>query len=75
MLLASLAFYTILKGFRSFNAENLGSVGQRASKLPAVKVGGHNKKSANQPWPLSNQSARPDSGTPGVKSFSKFDGL
>ena len=25
-------FDTILKGFRSFNAENLGSVGQRAAK-------------------------------------------
>ena len=34
------------KGFRSFNTKNLGSVGQRASKLPAVKVGGHKKKSA-----------------------------
>ena len=46
------------KGFRSFNTENLGSVGQRASKLPAIKVGGHKKKSADQPRPLSNQSAR-----------------
>ena len=46
------------KGFRSFNTENLGSVGQRASKLPAVKVGGHKKKSADRPRPLSNQSAR-----------------
>ena len=46
------------KGFRSFNTENLGSVGQRASKLPAVKVGGHKKKSADWPRPLSNQSAR-----------------
>ena len=46
------------KGFRSFNTENLGSVGQRALKLPAVKVGGHKKKSANRPQPLSNQSAR-----------------
>ena len=46
------------KGFRSFNTENLRSFGQRAAKLPAVKVGGHKKKSADQPWPLSNQSAR-----------------
>ena len=38
MLLASWTFYTILKGFRSFNAENVGSVGQRAAKLPAIKV-------------------------------------
>ena len=42
------------KGFRSFNAENLGSVDQRASKLPAIKVGGHKKKSAAQPWPHLN---------------------
>ena len=45
-------------GFKSFNTENLGSVGQRASKLPAVKVGGHKKKSADWPRPLSNQSAQ-----------------
>ena len=38
MLLASWAFYIILKGFRSFNAENVGSVGQRAANLPAIKV-------------------------------------
>ena len=46
------------KEFRSFNTENLVSVGQRASKLPAVKVGGRKKKSADWPRPLSNQSAR-----------------
>ena len=44
--------------FRSFNTVNMGSVGQRASKLLAVKVGGLKKKSAIWPWPLSNQSAR-----------------
>ena len=38
MPLASWTFYTILKGFRSFNAENVGSVGQRAAKLPAIKL-------------------------------------
>ena len=32
--------------FRSFNAENLGSVDQKAAKLPAVKVGLLKKKSA-----------------------------
>ena len=58
ILLASRTFYTVEKGFRSFNAENLGFVGQRASKLLAVKVGGHKKKSADWPRPLSNQSAR-----------------
>ena len=46
------------KGFRSFNTENLGSIGQRASKLPAVKVGGHKKKSAGRPRTHSNQSAQ-----------------
>ena len=38
MLLAFWTFYTILNGFRSFNAKNLGSVGQRAAKLPAIKL-------------------------------------
>ena len=38
ILLASWAFYTILKGFRSFNAKNLGSLGQRTAKLPAIKL-------------------------------------
>ena len=39
MLLASSTFDTILKGSRSFNAENLESVGQRAAKIPAFKNG------------------------------------
>ena len=34
------------KGFKSFNTGNLGSVGERASKLPAVKVEVLKKKSA-----------------------------
>ena len=38
MLLASWTFSTILKGFRSFNAKSLVSVGQRAAKLLAIKV-------------------------------------
>ena len=38
ILLASWAFYTVLKGFRILNAENLGSVGQRAAKLPFIKL-------------------------------------
>ena len=46
------------KKFRCLNAENLGSVGQRAAKLLAVKVGGLNKKSAALPRPLSKQSAQ-----------------
>ena len=31
--------------FRTFNAVNIGSVGQRATKLLSVKVGGLKKKS------------------------------
>ena len=38
MLLASWTFDTVVKGIRSFIAENLGSVGQRAAKLLAIKL-------------------------------------
>ena len=38
MLLASWFFVYFFKRFRSFDAENLGSVGQRAAKLPAIKL-------------------------------------
>ena len=38
ILLVSWNFYTIFKGFRSLNAKNLGSVGQRAAKLLAIKL-------------------------------------
>ena len=53
IMLASWTFGTVLKGFRFFNTENLGSVGQRAAKLLAVKVGGLKKKSAGRPRPQS----------------------
>ena len=43
MLLATWFLVCFLKRFRSFNAKNLGSVGQRAAKLLAVKVGGLKK--------------------------------
>ena len=56
-LLASWFFIYFLKRFKSFNTVNMGSVGQRASKLLAVKFGGLKKKSAIWPRPLSNQSA------------------
>ena len=46
MLLASWFLLYFSKGFRSFNAKNLESVGQRAAKLLAIKVGGLKKKSA-----------------------------
>ena len=39
------------KRFRSFNAKNLGSVGQRAAKLLAVKVGGLKKGLPAGPGP------------------------
>ena len=58
MLPASWYLKYLFKGFRSFNTVNMGSVGQRASKLLAVKVGGLKKKSAIWPRPLSNQSAQ-----------------
>ena len=38
MLLASWNFYIVLKGFRSFNAKNLNYSGQRAAKLPTIKL-------------------------------------
>ena len=58
MLSASWNFRTIEKRFRSLNAENLKSAGQRAAKLLAVKIGGLKKKSAAQPRPHSNHPAR-----------------
>ena len=58
MLPASWYSKYLFNGFRSFDIVNMGSVGQRASKLLAVKVGGLKKKSAIWPRPLSNQSAR-----------------
>ena len=57
MLPASWYSKYLFKRFRSFNIVKMGSVGQRASKLLAVKVGGLKKKSAIWPRPLSNQSA------------------
>ena len=51
MLLATWFLMCFFKRFRYFNAKNLGSVGQRAAKLLAVKVGGFKKKSATQPKP------------------------
>ena len=74
-MLASWTFDTVLKKFRSFDAENLGSLGQRATKLPALKVGGLKKKSAD----LANTAEAcasvigPGSSCTGIESFSKFD--
>ena len=38
MLQASQFLVCFFKRYRSFNAENLGSVGQRGAKLPAIKL-------------------------------------
>ena len=46
------------EGFRSFHTIGIGSVGQRAAKLPAFKFGGLEKNSAARPQPLSNQLAK-----------------
>ena len=51
MLLAIGKLSVVLKRFRSFNAKNLGSVGQRVAKLPAVKVGGLKKSLPAGPGP------------------------
>ena len=63
------------KKSRSFNANNFGSVDQRAAKLLAVKVGVLKKKSAALAIPpiLCAISFRPGSIPGAVKSFSKFD--
>ena len=65
------------KRFRTFSAENFGSVGQRAAKLLAVKVGVLKKKSAASAIPPELYASAFGLGLiPGeVKSFSKFDGL
>ena len=58
MLLASWFLLCFFKRFRSSNAENLGLVDYRASKLLTIKVGDLKKKSAFQPRPHSNRAAR-----------------
>ena len=63
------------KLFKYFNTSNIGSVGQRASKLLAVKVGVLKKKSATLAIPpkVCARMFSPGSSTPRVESFSKFD--
>ena len=64
------------KGFRSFHTGNMGSVGQRVAKLPALKVRGLKKKSADSAITakacasvigLGSSSTR-------IESFSEFNG-
>ena len=66
---------SFFKGFRSLNNENLGSVGHRAAKLLAVKVGVLKKKSAALAIPpkLCAITFGPGSISGKVESFSKFD--
>ena len=63
------------KKLRYYNAENLGSVGQRAAKLLAVKVGVLKKKSAALAIPANACAITfgPGSNPGAVESFSKFD--
>ena len=58
MLVASWNLIHFEKGFRSLNAENLRSVGQRAAKLLAVNIWGLMKKFATRPRPWLNWSAQ-----------------
>ena len=57
------------KRFRSFHTVDIGSLGQSAAKLLAVKVGGPPKKSAE----LCAIAFGPGLSTPRVESFSNFD--
>ena len=63
------------KGFRSFHTGSMESIGQRATKLPALKVGGLKKKSAASAIPANTCAIAFGLGSnPGaVESFSKFD--
>ena len=76
MLPASWTFNTVEKGFRSFNAENLGFVDQRAAKLLAAKVGVLKKKSAASAIPAKACANAFGLGSilGEVESFTKFDG-
>ena len=55
---------------------SLGCVGQRALTLLAVKIGGLKKKFATSAISAKScaSACGPDLSSPGVKSFSKFDG-
>ena len=73
MLLATWFLVCFFKRFRSFNAKNLGSVGQRAAKLLAVKVGGLKKVCQPAPAPVS-QCARVRTPAPSNHSQSLMAG-
>ena len=64
------------KELRLFYTGGIGSIGQMASNLLAVKVGVLKKKSAASAIPPKLCACAISQGScwPGVKSFSKFDG-
>ena len=72
MLLATWFLVCFFKRFRSLNAKNFGSLGQRAAKLLVVKVGGLKKGLPAGPGP--SQLVSLGSNPCAFKSFSKFDG-
>ena len=76
ILLAFWTFGTVEKRLRSFNSENLGSVGQRVLKLLAVKVGVLKKKSAASAIQseMCACAIGPGSSWSGVESFSNVEG-
>ena len=67
--------HALRKKFRSFNAENFESVGQRAAKLLAVKAGVLKKKSAASAIPAKACAFAfgPGSILGELESFSEFD--
>ena len=73
MLLATWFLLCFFKRFRSFNAKNFESVGQRAAKLLAVKVGGLKKVCQPAPAPVS-QCARVRTPAPSNHSQSLMAG-
>ena len=64
------------KGFRYFQTSDMESVGQRAAKLLAIKVGGLKKKFAASAITVKVHVSAfgPSSSPPGFESFPKFDG-
>ena len=70
ILLASWTFDTVIKRYRSFNAENLKSVDQRAAKLPSIKLW-----EWFDPWPSQIQADwfKLGQGQAADFSFSNFD--
>ena len=75
-IVSLLIFSYFLKRYTSFNTINKGCAGQRALKLLAVKVEGLKKKSTVLAFTAEEctSAISSDSSSPGVESFSMFDG-